>query len=106
MQIRVKVDCPECSEAVDVEIRVTSSGSPGRYNGPPEDCYPAEGAEWEIVHDAETCERCGRIVPADYSAEAMDPQDVAFAIADAEEDRRDAGYDRSDEYRDEMLGGW
>jgi hypothetical protein len=33
---------------VEVEYRVISMGSKGRYSGPPEDCYPGEGPELDI----------------------------------------------------------
>lgn len=33
---------------LSVEITILSWGSPGRYSGPPEHCYPAEGPEMEV----------------------------------------------------------
>lgn len=39
----------EAATEVLVEFNFTP-GLPGRYNGPPEDCYPAEAAEFEILH--------------------------------------------------------
>ena len=32
-----------------VEIEVTNFGMPAQTYGPPENCYPAEGPEWEEV---------------------------------------------------------
>lgn len=34
---------------VEVDYKVLSVGHKGRYSGSPEDCYPAEGPEIEIV---------------------------------------------------------
>ena len=34
---------------INVLVKITSLGDPGRLSGPPEDCWPPEGAEWEIV---------------------------------------------------------
>ena len=33
---------------VEIDYRVTSYGCPAQTYGPPENCYPAEGPEWEI----------------------------------------------------------
>ena len=42
------------------ELICTSRGTKGRYSGPPEKCYPAEGPELSIVKiDAEN----GRTIP-------------------------------------------
>ncbi len=37
---------------VSIEMKCTYPGDPGRQVGPPEECYPPEGAEfeWERVH--------------------------------------------------------
>ena len=44
MEVTVWVEIP-------VTVRVTSytPGDPGRLSGPPENCYPAEAAEFETV---------------------------------------------------------
>src|SRR5271157_149412 len=33
----------------ECEVSITHKSTPGRFYGPPEDCYPAEGPEWELV---------------------------------------------------------
>ena len=38
---------------IDFDLALTSRGCPARLSGPPEDCYPAEAAEWEIDGDPE-----------------------------------------------------
>ena len=47
-----RVSFPPPEEDYDAVVLVTLSvipGIPGRYSGPPEDCYPDEPAEWSIV---------------------------------------------------------
>ena len=45
--IEVTLADGETEAIVNVEFKVYP-GSPGYYSGPPEDCYEAEGADWEI----------------------------------------------------------
>jgi hypothetical protein len=43
------IDDGETETEITVEYRVTALGTPGQYYGPPENCYPAEPMEIEIV---------------------------------------------------------
>ena len=51
-------DCDCKADDVDVEVVGTVTPTvPGRYSGPPEDCYPDEGGEVEVEHVWLTGER-------------------------------------------------
>ncbi len=41
---------PEIFTTVEIEfyLKLTYAGCPAKLSGPPEDCYPAEGPEWEL----------------------------------------------------------
>jgi hypothetical protein len=41
----------EAEKEIDVRVEVSNfiPGTPGRYTGLPENCYPAEGPEWDGV---------------------------------------------------------
>jgi hypothetical protein len=83
MNITLQWDCPICdAEEQEAEIHVTSAGHAGKLSGPPEDCYPAEGAEWE-VEEAE-CRSCGHKPDAEWFSPREDEiqEKISEAVAD------------------------
>lgn len=83
MNISLDWDCPICdAEEQMAEIKVISGGYPAKLGGPPEDCFPGEGAEWE-VEEAE-CRSCGHQPEAEWFAprEAEIQEKISKAIAD------------------------
>lgn len=54
----IKIDCPHCGTGdIEVGIEIDTWPSPGRLSGPPENCYPAEAAEWHIEEPV-VCDHC------------------------------------------------
>ena len=54
-----------CEFEAAVDIKVLSYGCPAQTYGPPENCYPAEGPEWEVEGtyvDAEERNEEGKLV--------------------------------------------
>ena len=54
-----------CEFEAAVDIKVTSYGCPAQTYGPPEDCYPGEGPEWEVESvyvDAQEWKKEGKLV--------------------------------------------
>lgn len=56
--MQIDFQCRFCDADLSVEIVVTSPATEGRYYGPPEDCYPAEDAEWYSIPDVVVCPEC------------------------------------------------
>lgn len=61
--VYITIDCPDCSEQVEVGIEVEHFGSPGNY------FEPGEGAEWGVEEATESCEGCGYLFTPDYLSE-------------------------------------
>ena len=97
--IRVMVLGTEIDVDVEMGYTVSTPADPGRLSGPPEDCYPPTGAEWDL---AETFDATidgfsftGRIANCrDAEMDALDSL-VEQAIAEHEEDPRQ--YEKDDD---------
>jgi len=122
------MDYGEGGPDYQVHFAVTSAGCPARISGPPEDCYPAEAPEWEIVGiDGEEwdCAEDGhpqcRWVPIEETHAETAQQsaahkreidainswaeslDLADECADALAGEREAALERQGEYRRDAL---
>ena len=67
---------------VEIDYRVTSYGRPAQTYGPPENCYPAEGPEWEIesitlYRDEPPPEHLCGIAPPPWE---IDPKSAQFSL--------------------------
>ena len=96
---------------VDVEFRVTP-GSDGYLAGAPEDCYEAEGAEWEIVDweiattdDVEESQSEIDAINAALKARCALPRraSVPVAIINVLEPIEEQIGDQANEYMDEWV---
>ena len=93
--MRISLTCPEC------EHEFETGGTPGRearVSGPPENCYPAEGPEF----DETVCPECGAEIPEETLQRALDD-----AIEAAEEDAAERKAEAREENRrwgDEIPG--
>ena len=74
----IKYRCDKCEHENTVRVYPII---PGKYSGPPEDCYPAEGGEI----DPDSCEFCGAEIDADYCHER---------VADKYDDQRTESQER------------
>lgn len=83
---------------IDVETKYFA-GTPGRYYGPPEDCYPGEDCEVDIVSAKfrDTGEDAGELTDDEYDTvkEKADEQ-AGDAYSAAMEDRDDSDREASD----------
>lgn len=77
----------ECEHEFEVEVEYTDL-VPAQISGPPENCYPAEGGDVDIIGD-ETCPKCGHTI---------DLEKVQDTLWDKLTDQR---YDSYDHHRDE-----
>lgn len=98
---------------VTIDYRITSPGYPAKLSGPPEDCYPAEGPEFE-VESITLAREVFRAIPRHYTegpAWELSPTDAQFdhicsicedAIFEhaCEQDREDETEYDEDYYRD------
>lgn len=56
--MEINFACRLCKADLTVDIVVTSPATAGQYSGPPEHCYPAEGAEWHSIPEVVLCPEC------------------------------------------------
>jgi DNA-directed RNA polymerase subunit RPC12/RpoP len=76
--------CPRCLHRVLIKAWPVI---PAKVTGPPEQCYPEEGGEWE----PEECDRCGSTFDPDHvtDAAAEEAQARAEAAAEARQEQRE-----------------
>ena len=98
MSTRIHVCIHRNDREIDVETQYYV-GSPGRYYGPPEDCYPAEDCEVDIISATfrDTGEDAGELTDDEYDSvkEKADEQ-AGDAYSAAMEDRDDSDREASD----------
>ena len=90
--MEINFNCRLCEADLTVDIIVTSPATAGRYSGPPEDCYPAEDAEWYSIPDVVVCPEC--------QATHDIAEDHREMVQDALNDYDDGGYDEEPPERD------
>lgn len=103
-----------CDEIHEREFEITSRGHPGRYYGPPENCFPAEGAEAEWDGDyipPDKCSHCGYVYTEEDSKQIEKDLDKAFEEFNLDEyideQQRDADEARADhEYESRYDRDW
>lgn len=74
MRLTIGFACRVCGFTdLEAEVVIDSCSVRGCYSGPPDQCYPGEGAEWHVEADV-VCVQCGENHNAAWMAEALNDE--------------------------------